>query len=195
LLVKGLEVLRAARDNLFGLSFGQVRPRVLVDLRDQVVKGVLARGFDGSPPDTVPVAFQRQIERGVERMQALNPAVSVAGAHDGDRADKRFDFASLETLMSSLFEIGADDRRVDGGRRDAFIDVGLQQKPQDLKAISQNQVFQLMERPVLRRFGLQFGHKLIELVPSSLIKRWGCWRPGRGDDICSSRHRGRFFRV
>jgi hypothetical protein len=126
-------------------------------------------------------------------MQALDRALTVAGTREEDGADERLDLACLETLMCPLFEISADDRRVDGGRRDAFRDVGLQQKPQDLKAISQNQIFQLMERVVLRGFGLQFGHELIELRLSRLIKHGHGWRLGRGDDICRSRHRDRFF--
>ena len=153
--VEGFEVLRPARDNLFSLPFGQMRRRVLIDFRDQVVKGVLACNFNGSPPDTVRVTFQGQIERGVKWMQALDSALAIAGTRDGDRADKRFDLTCLETLMSSLFKIGPNDRLVDGCGGNALIDVSLQQMPKHLETTRQKQVFQLMEFQALRRAGLQ----------------------------------------
>lgn len=105
-----LEVLRRTAHRLFGLAPGDDHAGLLMDGRDHLSKGLFGRRLRQPLLQGVGRVLRRQIQLGVERMQALKGAPAIALTADADRAKDGFERACLKTLMSVRMSGRINDR-------------------------------------------------------------------------------------
>ena len=115
-LVESLEVLCRAVGQLFTLPFLNRRAGLRTERRHDFIISLTGDQFCDPSPHRVRVAFGRQIEFRIERMQTRHPASAIALAPQAESAEEGLELARVKLMMGVSHPLRIDHRWLEGAR-------------------------------------------------------------------------------